>query len=89
MPEERIIEIEALGPAPFAAMMLADLGASEKHCPRCKSRQLIVFRNGRHVATVAYGGRNEGALRTSLQRARLLPAEVELLVQVARAMAEP
>lgn len=71
----------------FRETILADLGAAEKHCPRCKARQLIVFRRARHVATVAYGGRNEGALRTSLQRAHLLPAEVDLLVEVARLMA--
>ena len=27
LPDVRIIEIEALGPAPFASMLLADLGA--------------------------------------------------------------
>jgi len=68
--------------------MVATLGCFERVCPRCRTRQLIVFGQGRRLATVAYLGRNAGTLLDSLLEAGLEPVEAELLVDVAVMMAK-
>lgn len=43
------------------------LAATERHCPRCRKRYLVVFREGEVIGTPRLFGRNERALRRALR----------------------
>lgn len=67
----------------FRETMVATLGCFERVCPRCHAKQLVVFGQGRRLASVALAGRNAGSLFDSLLEAGLTEPEAELLVDVA------
>lgn len=66
--------------------LFTGLAASERYCPRCERRMLLVFRGPDHLATVPLGGRNEGRIGSALEEAGLSVGEVKLLVTVAELM---
>lgn len=75
-------------------VLCSGLVAIEKHCPEryrsgkcgrgaCVGRNLMVFRDGEHMATVAFKSYNARALRSALQESGLAAHEVDLLMRLA------
>lgn len=66
-----------------------DVAATEKYCPRCRKRYLVVFREGAVIGKPRLYGRHERALRRALCETNgLTTSEAkELLAQVLRSPA--
>ena len=65
------------------------LAATERHCPRCRKRYLVVFREGEVIGKARLYGRNERALRTALRESSGLTRHEadELVARVLRSPA--
>ena len=62
----KVIEMAGIGPGPFTAMMLADMGAEVLRVDRPNARQHVAFGHGIHTCAGAPLARAEG--RVSLNR---------------------
>lgn len=72
----------------FRDTSVAQVGAFERFCPRCKTAQLLVFQRGRHVGSIRYRGRDAASFRQALEElGELIPDEINLLVTIALEMA--
>jgi hypothetical protein len=62
------------------------ISATERYCPRCRKRLLIVFRGPELVGMVDFtkNGSRTDSLARALLTAGLLPSEVERLVGIAQ-----
>lgn len=76
----RVLEFEAIGPGPFGAMLLADMGASVLRVHRAQEAQDLAFKKaeGRRVDVI---GRGRSSITLDLKRPEAAQAALNLMEQ--------
>jgi len=66
----------------YELVLAAGFALHERTCPRCRRRSLILFRDGRFVASVRFHGRDARSIRAAIGRMRVSEEDRAALLRI-------